>query len=202
MARKRYFDRLLDRSEIDEEIRLIDGSSTDYVTPTGKIYKDFGNNKFLLKSVFMNKHNGYMYSTITYNEGQKQKRVHKLVAQAYISNPENKPIVMHKDNNRSNNTVENLKWGTVFENTKSAFDDGLIKNDRSWDDNQSIPVAVFDLDKNHITNFGSISEASRNLDITKTGIITQCNHQLKTNKSRCGYYFRYLSEYLEKGFVL
>jgi len=202
MARKKYEDKLIDKSEIDEEIRLINGSETDYITPTGKVYKDYGNDKFLSKASYMNRYNGYIYTSITYPEGNKNRRIHKLIAEAYIPNPENKPIVMHIDNDRANNIIENLKWGTISENTKAAFDDGLIENDRSWYDSQSVPVAVFDLNQKHLANFGSVREAARNLDITETGILYQCKHLVKSNRSRCGYYFRYLSEYLDKGFVL
>ena len=48
------------------------------------------------------------------------------MAEAWIPNPfDNKPIVMHKDNNKQNNSINNLKWGTISENTKQAYDDGL-----------------------------------------------------------------------------
>lgn len=53
-------------------------------------------------------------------------RVHRLVAEAFIPNPLNLPVVMHLDNDKSNNYYLNLKWGTVSENTKQAFDDELI----------------------------------------------------------------------------
>ncbi len=50
--------------------------------------------------------------------------IHRLVAEAFIPNPNNYPIVMHKDNNGCNNKMENLKWGTHSENNKQAYDDG------------------------------------------------------------------------------
>ena len=119
---------LIDKNDIKEEIKLIEGSKTDYVSTSGKIYKDCGNDKLYSKSVFMNKHNGYMYSSISYENGNKQRRVHKLVAEAFIEkDDEFKNIVMHIDNDKTNNNVDNLKWGTVSENTKAAFEDGLEK---------------------------------------------------------------------------
>lgn len=56
-------------------------------------------------------HDGYYYVEI---KGIKR-RVHRLVAQAFISNPEGKPIVHHKDGNRRNNKAENLQWTTTAE---------------------------------------------------------------------------------------
>lgn len=108
---------------------------------------------------------------------------------------------MHLDNNKTNYNLDNLKWGTIAENTKAAFDDGLQINDKSWDDNQSIHVCCFDMNKNLFNKYGSVGEASRSLGVTKTTILNQCNHNVKT-KPRCGYYFRYLSEYEKNGFVL
>ena len=58
---------------------------------------------------------------------QKKVLVHRLVALTYIPNPENKPCVCHKDNNRTNNRVENLYWGTYKENTQQCIQDGRFK---------------------------------------------------------------------------
>lgn len=201
MAQRKMTDKLISRNSITEELRLIKDSETDYITPSGKIYKDYGNNMMYPKANFINKNNGYLYCGITYPEGQRQRRVHILVAEAYIPNPNNYSVVMHIDNNKANPNVNNLQWGTVSQNTQAAFDDGLQVNDKSWEDSQSVHVCAFDLQQNLINKYGSVSEASRQLGVTKTTILNQCNHGVKT-KPRCGYYFRYLSEYETKGFVL
>lgn len=52
--------------------------------------------------------------------------VHRLVAQAYIPNPENKPQVNHKDTNPLNNNINNLEWSTGFENMQHAQDSGML----------------------------------------------------------------------------
>lgn len=59
---------------------------------------------------------GYIYVTLVNDSGRKSFRVHRLVAMAFIDNPLNKPIVDHKNNNRSDNRVENLRWVTSAEN--------------------------------------------------------------------------------------
>lgn len=65
--------------------------------------------------------NGYLRvplkkNGVTFNAG-----VHRLVAQAFISNPENKPTVNHKDGNKLNNCVDNLEWATDKEQLIHSF---------------------------------------------------------------------------------
>ena len=52
--------------------------------------------------------------------------VHRLVAMAFLPNPNNLPVVMHLDNDPLNNHVSNLKWGTYSENIQQAFDEGRL----------------------------------------------------------------------------
>lgn len=190
MARRKLEDRLIDREDITEEIRLIKGSDTDYISPAGNIYKDYNNGKFFKKSNFPNKHNGYLYTAVTYRDGQRQRRVNVLVGEAYLDNPNNLPVVMHKNNDKADPHVSNLMWGTISENTRDAYRDGLARNAKGYDDNQSMPVIAYDRNFNEVGRYGSVSECSRALGVTKPGILYSCKNEV-SSKSKSGYYFRF-----------
>ena len=68
----------------------------------------------LLKSV--DNGNGYLRVSLKVNGTATKKYVHRIVAEAFIENPENKPFINHLDNNPYNNTVDNLEWCTPEEN--------------------------------------------------------------------------------------
>lgn len=68
---------------------------------------------------------GYPAATIIDEHGQHTKTVHRLVAETFIPNPDNKRTVNHKDGDKRNNRVSNLEWNTSSENTAHAYRNGL-----------------------------------------------------------------------------
>lgn len=80
-------------------------------------------------------HKGYRRVTLNLN-GYHHKLVHRLVAEAFISNPENKSQVNHKDFDTKNNNVNNLEWNTELENITHAVKGNRL-NDRNGELNSN-----------------------------------------------------------------
>jgi len=96
------------------------------ITKSGGVYSHRGKGKWL--KLKCNK--GYL-SIILSNAGIKSKYVHRLVAETFIPNPENKPEVNHKNGDKSNNNDWNLEWATRVENCNHAEDNGLNKHPKT-----------------------------------------------------------------------
>ena len=65
--------------------------------------------------------NDYLTVGLYLREGKKRFRTHRLVAEVFISNPENKPEVNHKNNKRDDNRAENLEWCSCQENSDYSY---------------------------------------------------------------------------------
>lgn len=131
------------------------------------------------------KRTGYLIVSLGSGKARKSYSVHRLVANAFIPNPENKRTVNHKDGNKMNNEASNLEWNTDKENLNHAIKTGLLKyeNNRKG----SKPVAQYDQDMNLITIYPSMREAER-AGFTQTKISLCCAGKRKSHK---GYIWKY-----------
>ena len=81
-------------------------------------------NPMILKQTIDRK-NGYLTVSLSKNGKKKIHRVHKLVASIFIDNPNNYPVINHKDGNKLNNCVDNLEWCTYKQNIIHSWKNGL-----------------------------------------------------------------------------
>lgn len=130
------------------------------------------------------------------NNKSTYKYLHRLVAEAFIPNPENKPQVNHIDGNTLNNNVNNLQWVTQEENMRHAKDHGLLKpykdpsarirNLEKVNEFTRVPIKCLDTGE----TYKSISEAEKSLNI-KTGTLS---YYISRNKRCKGYLFKRLEK--------
>lgn len=120
-------------------------------------------------------HKNYLFVHLWKNGKSKNFKVHRLVAQTFIPNPENKLTVNHKDGNKSNNSVENLEWCTQSENVIHAYKKGLAKRRTGKMNKNSKIVYQIDKETKKIINiFYGTTEASRITGIPQSNIWRCC----------------------------
>lgn len=174
-----------------------DGELWGQITATyrdGSTHLDYG--KYFKYTLQKSKANGYVYGPVKYYTDDshnktklRSRRVHILVAEAFVDNPNHYFIVGHKNNIKHDNRAVNLYWTTAKENTKKAFDDGLAVNAKGYEDSQSQPVIMFDTKTNiELGRYGSILEASRKTGIGTSTIARQAKYKHPVQRP---YYFRF-----------
>ena len=118
----------------------------------------------------------------------KCKKVHRLVAQAFIPNPENKPQVNHLNGDKTNNRVENLEWCTCSENVIHSWNNGFHKKKFGANHDNSVKIKQYDLNGRFVKEWGSIVDASKYYNTTISNIWHCLNGYNKTAK---GYIWKY-----------
>lgn len=124
---------------------------------------------------------GYLYVNLCKDAKTKSYKVHRLVAQAFIPNPDNKPQINHKSEEKWLNTVDNLEWATAKENTNWGGRNKCISQKLINNSNESKPVKQLSLDGALVTIWPSTRETQRN-GFNQGAVCACCNGKSKTHK--------------------
>lgn len=82
--------------------------------------------------------NGYMATWLKVDNKKKIVYVHRLIAEAFIPNPDSKPQINHRDGDKCNNKLSNLEWVTAEENAQHAQLTGLANNPKGEDNGRAV----------------------------------------------------------------
>ena len=162
-----------------ENGKQIENYETYYIFKNGNVYNT--KTKILLKP--FKKADGYMSISLSKNGKSKLFLLHVLVAKAFIYNKENKPIINHKDGNKTNNDISNLEWVTESENVLHSLDNGLS--------NIRKEIIQYSLNLKEIARFKSIKEAYRQTNIHDGNISSVCMGKYKTAG---GFIWKYVND--------
>lgn len=116
--------------------------------------------------------------------------IHRLVATAFIENPNNLPEVNHIDGNKKNNNVENLEWVSRERNIQHAFDIGLIPKKIGKLNPNAKTVLQKDKNGNIVKIWNSVADIHREKGYATNGIICCCNKKPKYHTAY-GYIWEY-----------
>lgn len=135
------------------------------------------------------KPNGYKFCQLSKNNETKAKHIHRLVAEAFIPNPDNKPTVNHKNGNKEDNRVENLEWATYTENNLHSMYiiHGYKKGDRK-NGSGSKRVIQIDMNGEVIAEFPSYREAQRQTGIKGIDVVCRGEKQKGRRQYTAGGY--------------
>lgn len=164
-----------------------------------------GNSQRLMSPGLAN--NGYLMVGLTKNKKQKSLLVHRLVAQAFIPNPDKLDFVNHKDENKRNNNVENLEWCTKSYNSEYSLNlhpdrkkryfnhfkdkNGKLKRYDGKPPQHEEIVIQKDIKGTPIAIYGCVDYAHKITGVKSAAIIACCKGQQKTA-------FGYIWEFLEE----
>lgn len=120
---------------------------------------------------------GYKMFCVTNDKISIKKAMHRIVADAFLINPNNYKIVNHKDGIKTNNNVENLEWCTHSQNTLHAYANDLISGKRK--------IYQLDCKNNIIKKWDTIKEACESLKLTGIGSVLNGRNKFSGGFSWC-----------------
>lgn len=131
----------------------------------------------------------YIRVVLKHDSGKSSnQRVHRLVAHAFISNPENKLFVDHVNRNKHDNKITNLRWVTAKENNKNRNKFTLTNSFRA--------IYQLDMSENIVKKWNSITEAAKNIGTSTGALSAVCKGKRLSSK---GFKWKYVPHEIIKG---
>ncbi len=163
--------------------------------------KSFKQNKNGYILSVKNKKDNYLSYILKYKNKVRSTRIHRLVAEAFIPNPENKPQINHIDSNKHNNCVKNLEWVTPKENVRHAIKNnpdiirGIVNYNKYERPNT---VQQYSLNGKLLNEYINAKEAERQTGVCGRNILQVANQKEykpgKTRKQAGGFIWKFKNE--------
>ena len=137
----------------------------------------FTNGHHLMSRVLrQNLSNRYLHVKLYKSQAKRSLRVHRLVAMAFVPNPDDKPQVNHIDGNRFNNSASNLEWCTSSENMIHAIKTGLFEPST---ESTKKKVLQLDMNGNIVNEWDSMTDAAKALGLQVSNISHCCSGRIR-----------------------
>lgn len=149
-------------STVDKVINTVRNGSKFVILKRGRILKSCEDK------------DGYLFIRFSHGGKRISRRIHRLVAMAYIPNPKDLPFINHKDEDKKNNRVENLEWCDTDYNNHYNDRYSRIKY-------HTRIVVMMDMNENELIVFNSIKDASQFVSGNRSNIGSCCNGRLNTS---------------------
>lgn len=155
-------------------------SNRGRVRSLDRVIKDGNRNRHIKGKVLPQNHKNSLYHLVNLFKDGKQttKATHRLVAEAFIPNPDNLPVVDHIDANKYNNDVRNLRWTTYRGNTLYAIEAGVLDveaNKRFLQENnlweKAVKVTRHPVIRNDGVVFESVSAAAKAIGCSRSSVV-------------------------------
>lgn len=172
---------------MEEEWKIIEGFERYQISNLGRV-KSYAQSNLGKLLTLSTDHKGYKVVSLYNDSGyRKTVKVHRLVAMAFLFNPNDYPEVNHKDEDKTNNCVDNLEWCTSEYNNIYG-----TRIERAAKTNQCCPTTskkIYSIDLNgNREDFNSIGEASRITGLSHNNIVRALKGRCKTCGRRKWYY--------------